>query len=114
MLNPSVMGFTYQSGSNAFRLFPLLLREERPEAGQGSAPAGDCSQASDGDGLSDRRLPLQRAPSAALQWDSLCEFPALKSDRGGLWVNLYVRKWDMYVSSMEYAISKTGTRCPCN
>lgn len=61
----------------------------------------DCSQARDGDSLSERQLPLQSSLKSALWMDRLSELLALRSELqgggegGGCGDVFYPQKWDM-------------------
>lgn len=81
---------------STFRLFAHLLWEEVPEAGTGFCSNGDFSQAKSGDSLSERQLPLQRAPQACPADGQFIWIPRLeKWTREGCGYVCYARKWDM-------------------
>lgn len=105
------MCFTCSSGNNTSRLFSVLLWEEQPEAGEGSAPGGDRSQANNRVGLSERQLLQGHRADGQFIWAS-----SLEKWTAGVGVGIFFTPKDRIwcVSSLEYAsLNKAGTDCPC-
>lgn len=80
-------------GEQHFQLVSLLLWRNRLKQREGSGPVGDCSQAKDGDGLSETGSSHCSEPRRpALRMDSLSELPAWRSELQGVWIYFYPEK----------------------